>query len=77
MRRQCMAFSRFGRKVPSTAGLEFDTDLFATIRLTPALKRSLFAAHPKDVRNKEHVEAMIRHICDVVRETVADLDAAA
>ena len=61
----------------STAALEFDTDLFATIRLAPTLKRSLFAAHAKDVRNKEHVEAMVRHICDVVRETTADLNAAA
>ena len=61
----------------STAALEFDSDLFSAMRLTPTLKRSLFAAHPKDARNKEHVEAMMRHISDVVRERVADLDDAA
>ena len=61
----------------STAALEFDSDRFSAIRLTPTLKRSLFAAHPKDVCNREHVEAMMRHISDVVRERVADLDAAA
>ena len=61
----------------STAALEFDNDRFSTIRLTPTLKRSLFAAHRKDVRNKGHVETMVRHISDVVRERTAELEAAA
>ena len=58
----------------STAALEFDSQRFVVIKITPSFKRSLYAAFAKDVRNRELVEVMVGHITDVVRERTSDLD---
>ncbi len=73
--RELVAQGQLATLLPqSTAALEFDPEAFATMRLTPSLKRSLFAAHAKDGRNRELVDVMVGHIIDVVRERVSELE---
>ncbi len=73
--RELVAQGQLATMLPqSTAALEFDSQRFAVIKLTPSLKRSLYAAYAKDVRNRELVEVMVGHITDVVKERTADLE---
>lgn len=57
----------------STAALEFGEDRFVTLALRPALKRSLFAAHFKDVHDRAIIDVMIGHVADVVHERTSVL----
>lgn len=57
----------------STAALEFGDGRFIALGLRPALKRSLFAAHSKDARNKAIIDVMVNHITAVVHERTSTL----
>ncbi|MFS0736616.1 LysR family transcriptional regulator [Sphingomonas sp. 1P06PA] len=76
--REVVAQGQLATLLPhSTSWLEFDPKLFAAIKLDPPLRRSLYAAHLKDSRRGQFVDAMMRHIIAVFREHVAGLDSAA
>lgn len=57
----------------STAALEFNDGRFVALNLYPTFKRSLFAAHFKDARNKAIIDAMVHHISAVVHERTSAL----
>ena len=57
----------------STAALEFSDGRFVALDLRPIFKRSLFAAHFKDARNRAIVDTMVNHISAVVHEKTSAL----
>ncbi|MFC4312255.1 LysR family transcriptional regulator [Steroidobacter flavus] len=58
----------------STARLEFPTNKFASIRITPPVTRSLYACYQHEGRRANHVRVLVKHVKQVFKEKTTGKD---